>query len=80
MRLLVTGANGQLGSDFCELAKHDGFDVQRLTRAELDLEQGSDAIKRTIIDSRAHWVVNCAAYTDVDKAEQEAERAFKINR
>ena len=80
MRILVTGANGQLGSDFCELAKHDGFDVLRLTRAELDLEQGSDEIWRVIIQSRADWVVNCAAYTDVDKAEYEAERAFKINR
>ena len=71
MRILVTGANGQLGSDFCQLAKHDGFDVQRLTRAELDLEQGSDDIRRIIIQSRADWVVNCAAYTDVDKAERE---------
>ena len=80
MRILVTGANGQLGSDFCQLAKNHGFDVLRLTRAELDLEQGSDAIRRTIMQSRADWVVNCAAYTDVDKAEREAERAFTINR
>lgn len=38
MRLLVAGANGQLGSDFCQLAKQDGFDVLGLTRAELSNE------------------------------------------
>ena len=80
MRILVTGANGQLGSDFCRLAKHDGFEVQRLTRTELDLEQGSDDIKRTITQSRADWVVNCAAYTHVDKAEHDTQRALTVNR
>ncbi|MGB5584549.1 MAG: dTDP-4-dehydrorhamnose reductase [Gammaproteobacteria bacterium] len=80
MRVLVTGATGQLGSDFCELAEHNGLEVLKPTRAEFDLEQGGDDIRRTITQSQADWVVNCAAYTDVDKAEYEADRAFKINR
>jgi dTDP-4-dehydrorhamnose reductase len=79
MRILVTGVSGQLGSEFCRFAEHDGCEVVKLTRAELDLEKSTDDIRRIISESRVDWVVNCAAYTNVDKAENEPDRALTIN-
>ena len=79
MRLLITGARGQLGSELVQLARSSGFDVTALDREELDFLQ-LDEVSRRIAVERSDWVVNCAAYTQVDRAEQESEAAFRINR
>jgi dTDP-4-dehydrorhamnose reductase len=80
MKIIVTGAAGQLGRDFCQLANAAGHDIIALDRSKLDLEQDAETIASAIAKQRADWVVNCAAYTQVDKAESEAERAFAVNR
>ena len=77
--ILVTGSNGQLGSELRELAPfHPAYEFLFLTRNELPLND-SDKVKAVITDYRPDFVVNCAAYTAVDKAETEKEEAFQIN-
>lgn len=76
MRWLVTGASGMLGSDAADLLRRRGHDVTAASRAELDvtsLESTRDAI-------RGHDVVlNCAAWTAVDDAEDREGEAFLVN-
>jgi dTDP-4-dehydrorhamnose reductase len=79
MRVLVTGAAGQLGRELCLLLKEEGIDTIALTRRELDLSGPADAIGAMIAGHQADWVVNCAAYTQVDKAESEPELAHAVN-
>ncbi|MGG5905221.1 dTDP-4-dehydrorhamnose reductase [Sphingobacterium daejeonense] len=79
LRILVSGVNGQLGSELKELlAKEETFDVSYLSRAELPLEKTE--IIRTILSSyKPDIIIHSAAYTAVDKAESEIELADKVN-
>jgi dTDP-4-dehydrorhamnose reductase len=80
MRILVTGRNGQLATSLVErAAKRPGVEVVAVGRPELDLEDAA-SVGPAIAAARPDMVVNAAAYTAVDKAEQEVERAFTINR
>ena len=79
MRVLLTGANGQMGWDLAKLAVKKGFGILALDRATLDLTDAS-AIDREVSGSGASVVVNAAAYTAVDQAESEPELAFAVNR
>jgi len=77
MRILLTGANGQVGWEIAQhTAKHE---IIALDRAALDITQPS-AVQQTITDSAADLVINAAAYTAVDQAEQEPDLAFAANR
>ena len=77
--ILVTGSNGQLGSELKELAPfYPGFEFVFLTRNELPLSDIA-AIKKTVEAFSPQYIVNCAAYTAVDKAESERDQAFKVN-
>ncbi|NMB95219.1 MAG: dTDP-4-dehydrorhamnose reductase [Clostridiaceae bacterium] len=78
-RILVTGSNGQLGSEIRELTKNDGTNVYFYTDvSELDITDKS-AVNKFIENQQIDIVVNCAAYTQVDKAEEEEKTAFLIN-
>lgn len=79
MKLLVIGAQGQLGWEVCRRAENLGFDIIPLDLPEFDITDQS-AIKKTIGCSNASLVINAAAYTAVDKAESEPELAFAVNR
>jgi len=76
MRLLVTGAAGMLGTDVVAAAA--GHDVVALARADLDLTD-ADAVRAAVRDIRPDAVINCAAWTDVDRAEAEEAAATLIN-
>lgn len=79
MRLLVTGRHGQLARSLAERGVgREGIELHFVGRPEADLEQPG-AIAAAIADLRPDVVVNAAAYTDVDRAEEEPERAFRIN-
>ena len=80
-RILVTGANGQLGNEMRRLAGgKNGKDCYIFTDiAELDITD-LDAVRRYVADEKISVVVNCAAYTNVDKAEEDEGTADRINR
>ncbi len=78
MRVLVTGAGGQVGHDLVQHCVSQGDDVTGLTRAQLDV--GDEHAVRTAIDSiRPEVVINAAAWTAVDACETNLERAFRDN-
>lgn len=77
MKILVTGINGQVGHALmCELAVHE---LIGLTRHDCDLTN-ADQIRQVIDQHQPDLIINPAAYTKVDQAEDEPELAFKINR
>ena len=79
MRVLVAGATGQLGVDLVNLLRRQGVDVAAPDAQRLDLLR-PQTVRDAVRDARPHWVINCAAYTQVDRAEQERETAFAVNR
>jgi dTDP-4-dehydrorhamnose reductase len=78
MRLLVTGAAGMLGRDVVAAAGDAGHEVAALARADLDITD-ADAVRAAVSDARADAVINCAAWTDVDGAEENEATATAIN-
>jgi dTDP-4-dehydrorhamnose reductase len=78
-RILVTGGNGQLGSELRDLvSKHSAFQFTFVDIAELDLLNEA-AVRKEVEERRYDFIVNCAAYTAVDKAEDEPELCRKVN-
>ena len=79
MRVLITGSNGQLGSEIRELAaNYSNLDLVFRNSHELDI-CNFEALQAFIIDHNINAVINCAAYTAVDKAEEDAEIAEQVN-
>lgn len=76
--LLVTGANGQLGSELQQLAPQTEYDWIFTDREELDITDAG-AVNRFMAANSVDVVLNCAAYTAVDKAEAEPDVARAIN-
>ena len=76
MRWLVTGAHGMLGTDLVDLLRSTGEDVTTASRASLDLT-AADAIAAAVAGHDV--VVNCAAWTAVDDAEEHEEDALAVN-
>lgn len=76
-RILLTGANGQVGWELCRTLAPLGK-VIALDRGALDLSN-ADAIRRKVREVKPNIIVNAAAYTAVDKAEVDADMAMRIN-
>ncbi len=79
MRLLVFGAEGQLGFELCRIAKPEGIEVLGTTRREADVTKFSQVVA-ALEDSGCALVINAAAYTAVDRAENDRDAAFAVNR
>ncbi len=78
MKVLVTGASGMLGQDLCPILEDVGAFVIETDVDTLDITNGV-VVKNVLTDVRPDLVIHCAAYTNVDKAEEDFETAYKIN-
>lgn len=78
-KILVTGANGQLGKELKQLcAGYSQFDFVFLSREDLPIEN-FELARNSVQIHQPQFFINCAAYTAVDKAESEQDLAFLIN-
>jgi dTDP-4-dehydrorhamnose reductase len=78
MRVLITGAGGQLGADVVRTCTEAGDDVVACDRARLDLGD-RDSVAQAIAGVRPDVVVNAGAWTAVDDCEADPDRAWRIN-
>lgn len=78
MRVLVTGVKGQLGYDVVKRFKHIGIDAIGVDVDDFDLTN-REQTKSYINDLNPDAVIHCAAYTAVDKAEEDKELCYKVN-
>lgn len=78
MNILVTGANGQLGNEMRIVAKNSADNYIFTDVAELDITNAA-AVEKIVKDNDVNVIVNCAAYTNVDKAEDDREFAEILN-
>ena len=79
MKILVTGAGGQLGRELCDRLAQTEHEFLPFTRVDADFMQ-PERVRAALSERRADWVINCAAYTAVDKAESDSDAAFAVNR
>lgn len=76
MSILVIGANGQLGTDLCQVLRN--FDVVPLTHAEIEITK-MNSVKEAFEKYKPNIVINTAAYIRVDDCEGDPDRAFQVN-
>ena len=82
MRVLVTGAKGQLGTDVMAELKSNNIEALGIDREELDIVDAKaceEFFDKANAEKRIDAVIHCAAYTAVDKAEDEQELSYNIN-
>ncbi len=75
-RIAILGGRGMLGTDLAIVCKQQGFDVKVYDLPEFDITD-SQQLKKAVDAVRI--IVNCAAYTNVDRAESEAALAYQVN-
>jgi dTDP-4-dehydrorhamnose reductase len=79
MRILLFGVSGQLGYEVITRARALHFEVVAPVESELDIGD-SEQVKFLAKKVHPELIVNCAAYTSVDKAEQDRDPAYRVNR
>ncbi len=75
-RIAILGGRGMLGTDLAKISRQEDFDVTVFDLPEFDISNLNQL--REVLDT-AKTIVNCAAYTNVDGAESEAELAYQVN-
>ncbi|MCT4616288.1 MAG: dTDP-4-dehydrorhamnose reductase [Marinifilaceae bacterium] len=79
MKVLITGANGQLGSEIKNLSlQYAELEFIFTDYEDLDISD-FDYLEQFVLKNKPNFIINCAAYTNVDLAEKESEIAFEIN-
>ncbi|MGN0243383.1 MAG: dTDP-4-dehydrorhamnose reductase [Lachnospiraceae bacterium] len=78
MKIMVTGAKGQLGTDVVSESEKRGYEVIGLDVEEMDITK-EEQVRNWIQQEKPDCVIHCAAYTQVDAAEEEEERCRAIN-
>ena len=79
LNILVTGSNGQVGSEIKELSPNYPYNFFFTDRETLDITN-EEAIKNFVQENNINTIINCAAYTAVDKAESDDTMADLVNR
>jgi len=79
MKVLITGVNGQLGSELFRSGQTADFKIHCLNRQQLDITNES-RVQQVFERISPSLVINAAAYTDVDRAEKESDLAFAVNK
>ena len=77
-KVLVTGANGMLGQDLCPILEDNGYEVIETDVDIMDITS-PESIEKIFSVEKPDIVIHCAAYTNVDKAEEDIETARLIN-
>ncbi|MDY2930692.1 MAG: dTDP-4-dehydrorhamnose reductase [Muribaculaceae bacterium] len=77
-KILITGAHGQLGSALSSLLQSTPYNVVCTDYDSLDITN-SEAVESFIGEGKFDYIVNCAAYTQVDRAEEDADNADLLN-
>ncbi len=77
MKILIVGSSGQLGRELLKTAPVNS-DIVAFGKNELDISS-FEAVQKTVKERTPQVIINAAAYTAVDKAEQEEEKAFAVN-
>ena len=77
MKILIIGSGGQLGTD-CMTILNNRYDIAGIDYPDIDIGERS-SIEKTFEQATPECVINCAAYTAVDKCETEQDAAWKIN-
>lgn len=77
--ILVTGSNGQVGSEIKELSSNYNYNFFFTTRDDIDITS-KESIKEFCQTNSINVIINCAAYTAVDKAQSDIENADLVNR
>lgn len=78
MKVLITGAQGQLGQDVAAICGQAGLEVTSCSRAELDITD-EDQCLQVVTGHRPDCIIHCAAYTAVDTAESDIDGVFRVN-
>jgi dTDP-4-dehydrorhamnose reductase len=78
MKVLITGANGQLGRELVRLSQAGNLDIYAFDRQQLNITD-ENRLKRVLARISPAVVINAAAYTDVDRAQDEPDLAYAVN-
>ena len=78
MRILVTGANGQLGQEFKNNVSNSDHEFSFKDENELDITKKKEILEN-VTDYKIELIINCAAYTNVNDAESNKRQAIKVN-
>ena len=78
-KILVTGAKGMLGQDLCPVLRAGGFEIFEADLHNMDITKITE-VKAVIDAEKPDYIVHTAAYTDVDRAETDRDKALLINK
>ena len=80
IRILVIGSDGQLGQEFIYLSRQElEIDFLHLSKEALDVTN-EESIDSLFKKEHFDYIINCAAYTKVNDAEKEIDKAFEVNK
>jgi len=79
MKILITGINGQVGSALVRQVKAQGHEFVALSREQWDMAQSPERGEELVLEAKPDLVINPAAYTNVDGAEDDEATALKVN-